>query len=378
MKLLIAGTLAMLVFTGALHAGQTQPVSLDAVLEQIRATNDLPALAAAVVLHGETVGLGAVGLRKIGSPQRVTMDDTWHIGSCTKSMTAVLAAMLVEKGQWRWDTTLADMFPDLAPQMQAEWRGVTLEELLTQHGGVPHELDENGLTGRLWQRAGLPPVEQREYLTRDLLTREKPVAPPGTRYIYANAGYVLVGHAIETALGKPWEEVVRERLFGPLGMDSAGFGPPAAVGEINEPWGHVLDPDGTLKPIPPGLRADNPPVYGPAGTVHCSIGDLAKYAAFQVRGARGQGALLKPETFKNLYVPFGNDDYACGWFVTRRSWGGKVLTHNGTNKMNYTVIWLAPEKDFAVVVCTNLGGDHAEKAIDTAAWALIQQFLVKP
>ncbi len=379
MKLLIAGTLATIVFTSALNAGQTQPMSLDALLEQIRATNNVPALAAAVVLHGEIVGIGAAGFRKDGSPERVTADDKWHIASCTKSMTAVLAAMLVEQGQWRWDTTLADMFPDLAPQMQPEWRGVTLEELLTHHGGAPNELKENGLWGRLWERIGLPPVEQREYLTRELLTKQKPAAPPGTKYIYSNAGYALVGHAMEIKLGQAWEDLMRERLFKPLRMDSAGFGPPASPGRVDQPWGHILGADGELQPIPPGPKADNPAAIGPAGAVHCSIGDLARYAVFQVRGARGEGTLLKPETFKKLHAPFGKDNYTCGWVVMRRSWGGgPVLYHNGSNVTNYTVIWLAPEKDFAVVVCTNLGGDRAEKATEAAAWALIQQFLLKP
>jgi CubicO group peptidase (beta-lactamase class C family) len=64
--------------------------------------------------------------------------------------------------------------------------------------------------------------------------------------------------------------------------------------------------------------------------------------------------------------------------VTQRLWGGgKVLTHTGSNTMFYTVIWIAPEKDFAVVVSTNIGGSRAEKGTDAAAWALIQQTLLQ-
>jgi CubicO group peptidase (beta-lactamase class C family) len=126
--------------------------------------------------------------------------------------------------------------------------------------------------------------------------------------------------------------------------------------------------------------ADNPAAIAPAGTVHCSIGDLAKYAAWQVRGARGEGSLLKPETFKKLHTPFrGGGDYALGWKVVSRPWGGgEVLTHGGSNTMFYTVIWLAPKRDFAVVVCTNVGGDGGAKATDTAAARLIQEYLPEP
>jgi CubicO group peptidase (beta-lactamase class C family) len=367
-------TLLLLAVAGA---AQTSPASLDTLLEPIREANRLPALAAAVVKGGQTVAIGAVGLRKEGSSEPVTVDDKWHIGSCTKSMTAALAGMLVEEGKLRWDTTLAEMFPDLASQMQTEWRTVTLEQLLSHHGGAPHELDENGLWGRLWQRAGKPPREQREYLTRELLTKQKPAPPPGTTYVYSNAGYALVGHAIENLLDRPWEDVLRERLFQPLGMASAGFGAPASVGKVDQPWGHKAGPDGILEPVAPGLQADNPAAIGPGGTVHCSIGDLARYAAWQLRGARGEGRLLHPETFERLHTPFASDsEYAFGWVATQRPWGGgTVLTHAGSNTMFYAVIWIAPEKDFAVVVCTNAGGDIAEKATDTAAAALIHEYL---
>ena len=354
-----------------------QPVSLDPLLESVRATKPVPALAAAVVRRGETVALGAVGFRKDGSPERVTRNDRWHISSCTKSMTAVLAAMQVEEGRMRWDTTLPEMFPALASEMSAEWRGVTLEQLLAHRGGVfGAGQDETDLNRRLYERTGQPPREQRDYLTRELLTRHKPVAPPGTRYLYSNAGYALAGHAIELKLGRPWEDLLRERLGKPLGLDSLGFGAPATVGKIDQPWGHEVGEEGKWKPIPPGLHADNPAGIGPAGTVHCSIGDLAKYAAWHVRGARGEGNLLKAKTFKKLHSPVADGEYALGWLVVSRPWGGgEVLTHAGSNTMFYTVIWLAPEKDFAVVVCTNLGGDAAFQAVNVAAARLIQEFL---
>ena len=366
--------------TGQACIASTQPASLDALLEPIRKEKGTPALAAAVVLGGRTVALGAVGLRKDGSPERVTLDDRWHIGSCTKSMTAAVAAILVEEGRLRWNTTLVDMFPEISSEMQAGWRTVTLEQLLAHRGGAPHDLDEGGLWDRVWERAGSPPREQRQYLTRELLTKQKPAAPPGTQTLYSNAGYTLIGHAIEQKLDRPWEDVLRERLFRSLGMDSAGFGPPASVGSLSQPWGHKVDPDGKLRPVPPGLKADNPAAIAPAGTVHCNIRDLAKYAAWQVRGAQGQGTLLGPETFKRLHTPNGGGgDYAMGWKGVTRPWGGgEVLTHGGSNTMFYAVIWLAPKKDFAVVVCTNVGGDLGAKATDAAAARLIQEYLPEP
>lgn len=358
-------------------AAQVSPASLDGVLAPIRAAHELPGLAAAVVRGGRTVAVGAVGVRKAGSEESVTLSDKWHIGSCTKSMTAALAGMLVEEGRLGWNTTLAEMFAPLASRMQPEWRGVTLVQLLAHHGGGPPDLNEDGLWSRLWGRVQEPPREQRAYLTRELLTKHKPVAAPGTKYVYSNAGYALVGHAIEERLDRPWEVVLRRRLFRPLGMGSAGFGAPATVGAVDQPWGHKVGDDGALTPVSPGLRGDNPAAIGPGGTVHCTIGDLARYAAWQLGGARGKSSLLGPETFTKLHTPYAADSgYACGWVVTNRPWGGgTVLTHNGSNTMFFAVMWIAPEKNFAVVVCTNLGGKGAEEAVDNAAAALIREYL---
>jgi CubicO group peptidase (beta-lactamase class C family) len=146
---------------------------------------------------------------------------------------------------------------------------------------------------------------------------------------------------------------------------------------VDHPWGHtpglLLMSDNS---VPPGIKADNPAAIGPGGTVHCSIGDLARYAAFHLQGARGHGSLLKPESFRHLHTALKGQDYACGWIVTRRDWGGgDVLMHNGSNTSFFTVIWIAPKRDFAVVVATNMGGSRAETGSDAAAWALIQEHL---
>jgi hypothetical protein len=87
---------------------------------------------------------------------------------------------------------------------------------------------------------------------------------------------------------------------------------------------------------------------------------------------------LKPETFARLHEPAAGagQAYAMGWIVCDRGWGGgRVLMHAGTNTMWYAVVWMAPKRDFAVLVATNQGGDRAATACDRAAWALIQDHL---
>src|SRR5215203_1201660 len=72
------------------------PRNLNDLLEPVRAKGKVPALAAAMILEGKMAGIGAVGIRKGGSPILVKGTDLWHVGSCTKAMTATLIAIFVE------------------------------------------------------------------------------------------------------------------------------------------------------------------------------------------------------------------------------------------------------------------------------------------
>lgn len=344
------------------------------MLETIRAKHKFPALAAAVVVDGKIVGTSAVGFRKHGGTEAATANDKFHIGSVTKSMTATLAAMLVEQGKIAWTTTIGESFPELAERLHADYRSATLEQLLAHRGGAPGS-PPTLLWLKAWDASGSP-AEQRLDFVKGILAR-KPEAKPGTRHIYSNQGYAIAGVMLEKAAGKSWEELLRTMLFEPLGMTSAGFGAPATPGKVDQPWGHTKGLLRGMDSVPPGPKADNPPAIGPAGTVHCSLADLAKYAAFHLSGERGGSKLLNGESFKKLHTSTG-DDYALGWVVLEREWaGGRALMHNGSNTMFYIVVWMAPEKDCAVIVATNVGVDPAAEGCDEAAGNLIRQFILR-
>lgn len=346
------------------------------MLESIREQQNLPALAAAVVVDGKLVMSSAVGLRKSGSPEQVTEEDQFHLGSVTKSMTATVAAMLVEQGTLSWSTSIEKSFPELGAQIHPDYRGATLEQLLSQRGGAPGQAP-----GDLWRQAWTAKgtaAEQRFAFVKGLLAL-KPEAKPGSQHIYSNQGYAIAGVMLERASGKSWEELLRTRLFEPLGMSTAGFGAPASPGKTDQPWGHKSNSLLGNVPVPPGPFADNPLAISPANAVHCSIGDLAKYAAFHMAGERGESELLRADSFKKLHTAIpGNNDYALGWKVLDRPWAnGRALMHNGSNTMFYVVIWMAPEKNSALVVASNTGADAAAKGADAAASKLIEQYFGK-
>ena len=113
--------------------------TLDAELEPVRAKHGLPALAAAVVKGGAIIAAGAVGVRAHGTDVKVTIDDRFHLGSDTKAMTATLAAMLVEEGKLRWDSTIGEVLGDEVPGINPKLAAVTLEQLLSHSSGIPSD-----------------------------------------------------------------------------------------------------------------------------------------------------------------------------------------------------------------------------------------------
>jgi len=217
-------------------------------------------------------------------------------------------------------------------------------------------------------------LEQRLVAAHAALT--SPAHAPGT-YLYSNTGYVVVGAILEKIGVRPWEDLMRERLFKPLGMESAGFGGTGTVGHIDQPWPH-LD---TGAPAPSnGPKTDNPEIMGPSGQVHCAINDWAKFLIDQLRGGTGMKALLPDNIYQAIQTNWAaKDEYGYGWQLRSRSWaGGKALTHCGSNTMNFCNCWLAPTKHFGVLVCLNQGGSKMFNASDAAASALINRYLSKP
>lgn len=362
------------------------PEPLDAALRPYLARHGLPALAAAVVRGGRVIAAGAVGTRRAGAEIPVMLEDRFHIGSCTKAFTALLAGMLVDDGKMSWDRTIGAAFPELVEGMDRGLAGVTLDQLLSHSSGLPSDTEE---IIRLYVRAngqdGLNLDEMRRWVVGEW--RGRPLeAAPGTRFAYANLGYLIAGAMLEKAAGSTWEEMVSARIFDPLGLRSAGIGPQAQVGRVDAPLGHEARPDGTLKPMLAGPNGDAPAVMSPAGMIHLSILDFAAWAGWHAGAGKRGPALVRPETLARLHgqviaipprpdaapgTPEGGGAYGRGWGFLRPGYAhGEVMTHAGSNGLNLAMAFVQPERDFALVMATNRPGKPADDALRALAEAL--------
>ncbi|MDJ1159082.1 serine hydrolase domain-containing protein [Chelatococcus sp. SYSU_G07232] len=331
------------------------------------ADHDLPAAAAAVVSPGGIEAAAAVGVRRLGGQAPVSLADRWHLGSIGKSVTALMLARLVDRGTLDWTTTVGAALPGLVAETRSSFAGVTLEQLLTHRSGMRANPGFATLMSMLWWPDSTDPGRLR--MVRQGLS-SKPRTRPGTHFDYSNLGYVVAGAMAEAVTGESWETLVLTEVLGPLGLRETGFGPPGLDAPANQPWGHRRTILGRLRgrrfrPVAPSGRfADNPPALGPAGVLHMSLGDFARYAGVHLAALSGRSTFLRPATAARLYTPPATEenligeghDYACGWVVSTPDTGFGCTSsrwHDGSNTLWYAALTLVPEQGRAFVFAAN-------------------------
>jgi CubicO group peptidase (beta-lactamase class C family) len=344
------------------------PEWLRAELEQFRVRAGFPAIAASVSIGDRVVAASVAGVRRHGDADRARQQDRFHIGSIAKPVSVTLFARLADQGFLRWDATVERMFPELAARGRPEYRTVTVAQLVSHTSGMPYEprtreseTDREGSTAR---------ERRRGYVKAAL--RDAPEAPPGTKSIYGG-GHIVVAHHVEELMGEPYESLMRDHVFRPLGMASARFGPPASPGSVDSPWEHVLE-GGKPRPVAPdGVQFIQ--ARSPAGrNLTMSIGDLGRFAAAHLAGARGNSRFLKPATFAFLHSPLPPQNVGTSWALGQATWAkGKLLWHSGSTGRNHSLCHVVPEENFAICLATNITFDGAHQRLDELTQALARE-----
>lgn len=295
------------------------------------------------------------------APDPVRADDVWHIGSDAKAMTATLVARLVEAGAFSWSTPLSKLLPELVADMQPAYHDVDLKDLFEHRAGLKDLIDSDFLEGLYRDRR---PIHEQRLAYLRMALAQPPAYSPRTAFLYSNRGPLIAAVAAERATGRTWEHLIAEKVFQPLGMRSAGFGPT----HRGQPLGH----DG-LEPVE-GAKADDPAVIAPAGEVHLSLADWARFAIDQMAGEKGRGRLLKAETYRYLHTAHDGDVYGIGWGVRSAVDGlnGRFLTHAGSNGYWYARIVLVPDRESGLLITANTGPERAAKPVGEVEAMLLQ------
>ena len=353
----------------------------------------VPGMSAAVIV-GKRVYVGAAGVRLSGNPTRVLPSDQFMLGSCTKSMTATLAGILVDRGLIGWSTTLAQVFPELQSTMNPQYRSVTLAELLSHRGGLVDNTvtSDPGVIASFLGSSELSPMQQRASVAPAVLS----IAPGGAKgdFSYSNVGVTLAATMMERVTHKSYESMMQRFIFAPLGIRSAGFGPPGAIinGRPTQPV--TRSQDGTpILPNSPQYAQLDPYAYDPAGTnLHMNVRDWTKYIRFQMGETVNGARLLRPQTLAQIHSAYPGpspqgfqglfESYGYGWTQRSADFGGRnpslgpSLWHDGSDNVWLAMVEAFPSKHFAVLLMSNSTFDKSGNDIEITVFNPIEQTLI--
>jgi len=329
-------------------------------LDSMRYALDLPALAAAIITDTEIVDAQAVGCRRYGGPANVTNNDVFLPGSCGKSFTAVLLGVLVDEGKVSWMTTLPEIFPEYSNTMRQEYRDVNLLALLSHSAGFVRSPD-------LTLHSSAPKDLRLEVVAWALT---QPPAVQRGQYLYSNVGFIIAGAIAEKLEGRPYEELVKEKIFQPLGLTTAGFGQVGTPGLEDQPLEHTPGHSSiTAAPQDPVWIIQNPAGAG----LYLSVRDWGRYCQWVLACEAGHASLLRAETAQRITTPVASGVDALGWGVSNWDWaGGKVLSYLGSDGYDYAEVLLLPARRFGLVVMTNQGAGAISNPINPVVNHLLE------
>lgn len=303
---------------------------LESLLRQHASKHSVPGAAIGFLRDGEVRSTyWGVGDAMTGEP--VTAETRFAIGSLGKPMVATLIARLAEAGRLSLDDSAAAHVPELSGTGWGE--RATVRDLLANRSGLPlrAELEFNGFPG-----------EENDVLSRFAAEIAAGVPTAGL-WSYTNAGWCLLGRAIETITGLTWEEAMRDNILHPLGMGQTTFATQSSAGLRAS--GHNITAEGPV-PVDPWT----PRALGPAGTTLLStVTDVLRFAAAHLEDPC-LATLRAPQAAVRIHGWL--DAWCLGW--ARFDWdGGAVWGWDGLIAGQRAVLRIIPERRGAVVLLAN-------------------------
>lgn len=325
---------------GSVSAGQASQ-EISRLVEEEIALGHLVGGVVVLGIDGRIVLRQAYGRRSVMPEVRAASVDTiYDAASLTKVMaTAVAILQLVERGRMQLDQPVAAYWPAFVANGKGE---ITVRQVMTHYGGLPA-----GIATRGWSDgAG----------ALDAISALRPVAPPGTRFLYSDVDFIVLGELVQRVSGEPLDAYVQKNVFQPLGMKDTTYRPAAALRDRIAPadvagdglrWGQVQDP----------IAYRMGGVAGHAG-VFTTADDLTRFAEMMLAGGRG---VLTPGSVATMTTPQsppgGTALRGLGWDIDSpyAVWFAPSFSTRSYGHTGYTgtAIWIDPETRTFLIVLTN-------------------------
>ena len=323
--------------------------TLQAFGEEIAAdveADGVGAITVALARDGDVLWSGAYGWADPGDSVPATRETIYRTGSISKSVTAVLLAILADAGTVTLETPLSDLVPEIERlQDRPEGADPDLRQVASHTAGFARE---PGLPG-----AASGPIEGWTARILESIPTTRYRSPPGTEYSYSNIGFGILGLALERASGEPFMQEVEARIFEPLGMTGSTF----VIGDALGPrlsTGHANGRDGQVDTERPTLEHAGRGYKVPNGGVYSTVDDLAAFAA-GVMGRGGRSLLSDSMRARVLSVQMPeNPESGYGLGFSINTVDDRTFAGHGGSVAGYTAhLLFEPATGLTVVLLRN-------------------------
>lgn len=329
------------------------PKDFAAFVTKTLAEWNVPGVGVAVVKGGKVVLAEGYGFRDYANKLPVTPRTLFAIGSSSKAFTATTVGIMVDEGKLAWDTPVREYLPTFMLQDEAVTAQATPRDLLCHRTGLGrHDL---GWIGSEFSRQ--EHFDRMRYLEVNAGFR--------SIFQYNNYMFMTAGYLAGKVAGSTWEDVVRARIFEPLGMAHSNFSMADSrkTPDVALPYG---EKDDKIVELP--FR--NVDAMGPAGSINSDVLDMAQWVLLNLnKGKAGDKQVISEASLAELHSPqmvvrdgsLGQSgrfsemfysSYGMGWIITQ--YRGRTWIHHGGNIDGFTaLVTFFPRDDFGVVVLSN-------------------------
>ncbi|MCX7746008.1 MAG: beta-lactamase family protein [Clostridia bacterium] len=329
---------------------------LKRVIEKAREKYHVPAVAVSIMDSHKILYSIQNGVRVDGTSKYVTSEDYFHIGSCSKSILAYMAAKQVEKGILDWNTKFFDLFPELKKNALEVYHEITLEDLFFCRAGIkPYTSGDEifpNLSGSENQQ-----LDFIRYLLQ-LSPSSKQTASGKFEYLYSNAGYMMVSAMIERVTDMTYKSLIDKYLKEELGLD-VFIGWPNQISK-DQPWGHYLNKNNTLEVFGPDSEYFIHPLIEPAGNLSMKPRDFARYVQLHLKGLTGHSDQLRSETFKHMDTGYKGLTFGV---INDKMLNKSYVYFDGSAGTFYARGVIVPESNLGIAIMINNGSAEAVEYI---------------
>ncbi len=341
---------------------QQTPIDQSAALEKIKTEIDqnrqklfIPGASLAIIKDDKVILLTGLGYKDLAKKKPVTPDTLFAIGSSTKAFTSMIMAMAVDEGKVKFTDSPKKYLPYLRMFDPDTDKNITISDILSHRSGLPR-------TDLIMLGSNLT--------SEDLIwnvTRAKPTAKLGEKFQYQNIMFVAAGMIEGTVYGSTWFDLVKQRIFQPLGMTRTNTSVAQTLADPDHSLGYAGTPD--YRELP--MRSID--IAAPAGAINSSAREMSNWVRFLLRAGEVDGKqLVSKDSYGELFKPritvAGGLKYGYGWFLD--DWHGhKVIQHGGNIDGFNAQVAFMPDQDLGLVLLTNVSGSPLGNIAMDSVWS---------